>query len=142
MIVPGRKDTASRFTWKLRLIRGLYDRGWTVEDVRQLFRLIDWMMALPMELQGKFRSEMYHFEEERHMPYLSSFERLAKEEGRAEAQAEALQKTVLRLGKLRIGKPSKQIVSAVGAITDVDRLERLTEKILQATTWQELLDTP
>ena len=80
------------------------------------------------------------------MPFLSSFEHQAKEEGRAEgrveAQAETLQKTVLRQGKLRIGKPSKQVVVAVEAITDVDRLERLTEKILQATTWQELLDTP
>ena len=76
-----RKDTASRFTWKLRLIRGLYDRGWTAKDVRQLFRLIDWMMALPVELQGEFRSEINRFEEERHMPYLSSIERLAMEEG-------------------------------------------------------------
>ena len=79
-----RKDTASRYAWKVRLIRGLYDRGWTAKDVRQLFRLIDWMMTLPAELQSEFRSEMYRFEEERKMPYLSSFERLAKEEGRAE----------------------------------------------------------
>ena len=148
-----RKDTASRYALKLSLIRGLYDHGWIAEDVRQLFRLLDWMMALPVELQGEFRSEMYRFEEERHMPYLSSFERQAmeeglakglakgREEGREEGQAEALQKTVLRLGKLRIGKPSKQTVRALEAITDIDRLERLTERILQAASWQELLDT-
>ena len=82
--------------------------------------------------------------------YLSSVERQAMEEGlvkglakgREEGQAEALQKTVLRQGKLHIGKPNKQIVAAVEAITDVDRLERLTEKILQAAKWQDLLATP
>ena len=83
-----RKDTAKRYVWKLRLVRGLYDRGWSVEDVRQLFRLIDWMMVLPADLQGQFRGEVYRFEEERHMPYLSSFERLAMEEGREKGREE------------------------------------------------------
>ena len=100
------------------------------------------MMALPVEMQGEFRSEINRFEEERHMPYLSSIERLAMEEGLAKGEANALQKTVLRLGKPRIGKPSKQVVRAIEAITDRERLERLTEKVLQAATWQELLDTP
>ena len=34
------------------------------------------------------------------------------------------------------------VVGAIEAITDIDRLELLTEKILKAATWQELLDTP
>ena len=76
------------------------------------------------------------------MPYLSSIERLAKEEGREEGRAEALQKTVLRLGGRRFGQPNNEITAAVAAITDVDRLERLTEQLLQASNWQELLETP
>ena len=95
-------------------------------------------MTLPVELQGQFRGDLQRFEEERRMPYLSSIERLAKEEGRAEA----LQKTVLRLGGRRFGEPGKEIAVDVAAITDVDRLERLTEQLLQASNWEELLETP
>ena len=57
------------------------------------------------------------------------------------AQAEIMQKTVFRWA-VCIGEPNERTVAAVKAIADVDLLERLTEEILQATTWQELLDTP
>jgi hypothetical protein len=74
-------NATERYQWKLQLVRGLYDHGWTAEDVRQLFRLIDWMMALPVDLQNEFRGEIHRYEESKHMPYLSSMERLAQEEG-------------------------------------------------------------
>ena len=51
-------------------------------------------------------------------------------------------KTVLRLGGRRFGQPSNEMAAAVAEITDVDRLERLTEQLLQAGSWQELLETP
>jgi hypothetical protein len=52
----GRRDS------KVRLVKGLYDRGWSAVDVRQLFRLIDWLMELPAELQDGFRQELHKFE--------------------------------------------------------------------------------
>ena len=42
-----RDDLVERKDRKFRLIKGLYERGWDVERVRQLFRLIDWMVDLP-----------------------------------------------------------------------------------------------
>ena len=48
--------------WKLRLVKGLYQRGFTKEDVQQLFRLIDWHIVLPMELEGIFRGEIHEFD--------------------------------------------------------------------------------
>src|SRR5262249_8213261 len=39
-----RQDPAARRAWKVRLVRGLYERGLSANDVRQLFRFIDWMM--------------------------------------------------------------------------------------------------
>src|SRR5262245_11782675 len=35
-----------RWRWKVRLVKGLYERGLSADDVRQLFRLIDWMLQL------------------------------------------------------------------------------------------------
>ena len=42
-----RRSPADRYAWKLRLVKGLYQRGMDAEDVRQLFRFIDWIMDLP-----------------------------------------------------------------------------------------------
>jgi hypothetical protein len=87
-----RGDPLARRRIKTRLVKGLYERGWTAEDVRQLFRLIDWLMVLPQELQEGFRHDLYRFEEERHMPYLSSIERMAREEGLEKGRQEGLEK--------------------------------------------------
>src|SRR5262245_17399944 len=46
-----------RRAWKFRLVKGLYERGLSAEDVRQLFRIIDWMMDLPRPLEALFQQE-------------------------------------------------------------------------------------
>jgi hypothetical protein len=53
------QEPEARRAWKVRLIRGLYERGLDKEAVRQLFRLIDWMMDLPAELDEHFWQEVY-----------------------------------------------------------------------------------
>lgn len=60
----------------------------------------------------------------------------------AKGEVKALQKTVLRLCRQRFGEPSAEIAAAVTAVTDLERLERMTDRLLQGGSWQELLDTP
>jgi hypothetical protein len=80
--------------------------------VRQLFRLIDWMMALPPEFEQQFHNDLVLFEEGRHMPYVTSVERLAREEGRQEGRQEGLWEGLLegiQLDlELRFGRMSKK----------------------------------
>src|SRR5581483_3140495 len=52
-----RHDPRDRRAWKFRLVRGLYERGFGKEDVRQLFKVIDWLMELPRRLQADFWQE-------------------------------------------------------------------------------------
>ena len=65
-----------------------------------------------------------------------------RSEGRVEGNVEALRKTLLRLGRQRFGEPGEPIVAQVAVIGEVDRLESLTDRLLQVSSWQELLDTP
>src|SRR5262249_4182874 len=58
-----RGDPASRRAWKVRLVRGLYERGFTKEKARQLFRVIDWLMELPPRFQQHFEQELHEYEE-------------------------------------------------------------------------------
>ena len=61
--------------WKISLVRGLYTGGLNAKDVRELFRLIDWMMELPPTLNNVFWQEVDQIQEEKRMPYVMSNER-------------------------------------------------------------------
>ena len=76
-----RNQSARRYRAKYRLIRLLYGKGWAKSRIIQLLRIIDWLMALPPHLEQSLRHRLTAIEGEKHMQYVTSFERLAKEEG-------------------------------------------------------------
>jgi hypothetical protein len=59
-----------------------------------------------------------------------------------EGRVEEARKILVRQGRIRFGPPSDQATSALARITDLERLERMTERLLTVSSWQELLDTP
>jgi len=75
------QQTQVRLEWKIRLVKGLYERGFTAQDIRNLFRFIDWIMALPKDLESLYLDEIVRFEKEKHMPYVTSAERRGLEQG-------------------------------------------------------------
>src|SRR5207302_10617538 len=89
-----RRDPNARRGWKVRLIKGLYERGLSKQDVRELFRLIDWMMDLPKAQFRQFWQEMQQFEKEKQVPYITSVERFGREEGIREGKREGLLKAI------------------------------------------------
>jgi hypothetical protein len=52
------------------------------------------------------------------------------------------QKILLGQGRKRFGPPDQATLSAFEAILDLERLERMGERLLEVTTWNELLATP
>jgi hypothetical protein len=74
-------DNRGRFEWKRRLVFDLYRRGFHRQEIVNLFRFMDWVMRLPPGLEQDLKQEVYEFEEGRSMPYVSTIERMAKEEG-------------------------------------------------------------
>ena len=77
-----RKQPEQRYAAKLRLMRLLYERKWERERIVELLRVLDWFMELPQYLAEQIRNEVYKIEEKDKMPYVTSFERLAKAEGK------------------------------------------------------------
>ena len=49
---------------------------------------------------------------------------------------------VLRVGQKKFGPASDDVVTAVNGIEDLERLDRLQERILDVSSWQELLQLP
>ena len=74
-----RRQPQQRLAWKLSIVKRLYQTGYNREEIRALFGLIDWMMALPKNLARGFLVEIDRFQEENKMPYVTSIERLAYE---------------------------------------------------------------
>ncbi len=76
-------DPTGRYGAKWQLVRNLYNVGYNAEELREIFRLIDWMMSLPEDLSRKFEEELVVLEESLNMPYVTSVERIAEERGEA-----------------------------------------------------------
>lgn len=86
-----RGHSARRYRAKYRMIRLLYGQGWEKRRIIQLLRIIDWLMALPPHLEQSLRRRLVAVEGERHMQYITSFERLAREEGVQQGRHQGLQ---------------------------------------------------
>lgn len=74
-------DAHARYAAKSRIARMLYRRDWDRQQVINLFKVIDWMMRLPADLSCQFRRDLETLEKESRMPYVTSIEQLAAEEG-------------------------------------------------------------
>jgi hypothetical protein len=83
-------DPEGRYVAKWRLVRNLYNLGYNAEKVREIFRLIDWMMQLRNDLDQKFEQELTVLEESLNMPYVTSVERIAESRGEARGSANIL----------------------------------------------------
>lgn len=67
----------------------------------------------------------------------SAFELILEEGAIKEAQ-----RILLRQGQKRLGPASEEVAASLKKVKDLDRLDRLADAILSATSWQELLATP
>lgn len=81
-----RRDMAARAEAKWSLIRTLYRRGWDRQKIIDLFVVLDWMMQLPDALETSIRKKVHTLEEEGNMAFITSIERLAKQEGLLEGK--------------------------------------------------------
>jgi hypothetical protein len=66
---------------------GLYHLGYNADELREVFRFMDWMMSLPEELSRKFEGDLIALEESLNMPYVTSVERIAEERGESRGEA-------------------------------------------------------
>lgn len=71
----------------------------------------------------------------------SSAYRFILEEGEKQGEMKQLHETLLQLGKKRFGPPEEATLAALAAITDLERLKGLRERLLDVGSWQELLAT-
>ena len=140
------KDQLSRKQWKLTLIKLLYQRGYDREDVIRLFRFIDWILALPAELEESVWRNILAYQEELKMPYMMSFERAALEKGREEGLMEGREEGLLeglrdaiKLGlELKFGELGLNLATRLVETDSLETLRQLKEDLRRDRTLEEL----
>jgi hypothetical protein len=134
-------DPEGRYRAKWKLVRGLYHEGYSVDEVRELFRLIDWMMHLRDDLDDRFQDELIALEERLETPHLTSLERrwMARGEARGEAMGEVKGRAELLLTLFRKlhGTVPQEVEARIRNLSR-DRLETLGEAVLDLKSIPEL----
>ncbi len=123
-----------RYAAKIRLIRILFTRGWDRQRVLDLFAIIDWLMFLPKDLDRKFDEDIRHIEEETMKPYVTSIERLAREDGYKEGQSQILQLLLSQKFGSVPGWAEQRLLSA-----EPEQLAKWSVRLLDAKSLEDVL---
>ena len=133
-----REDQQERKDRKFRLVKGLYERGWDAEQVRQLFRLIDWMMDLPEPLEIEFCEQTTQYEKEKQMPFITSFERIGMERGLSQGLSRGRIEGIEGMLELRFGEPGLRLMPEIRQIKEDETLEAILHAIKTAESPEDL----
>ena len=122
-----------RKTWKLRLVKQLYELGYSRSEVLNLFRFVDWVMILPESLKRTFWDELKTYEEDRKMPYITSVEEIGYERGLEQGE----RSLILRQLNRRIGTIPDRTIDQINKLS-LTRLESLGEALLDFSAIEDL----
>ncbi|MFM8357289.1 MAG: transposase, partial [Verrucomicrobiota bacterium] len=111
-----------RFLSKWRLARELYELEFNKAQVLELMRLLGWLLTLPQPLELDFRHQVLNLEQQKAMPFITSFERFAREEGLQQGEIRALREGILDNLDARFGTVPAAIQERLPRVADVSRL--------------------
>ena len=139
------RDVQQRYRFKLAFIRELYSRGSEQDDILKLFRFMDYILRLPDDLASRFRSELESIEEKLSMPYVTSVERLAKQEGieqgferGIEQGLQSIRDLLLQTIQIRFGQIPDPLRASINACTSTEQLSAFHRQALLANSLDDL----
>jgi len=144
-------DEEKIFSFKRKLIRLMFERGYGRNVIISLFRFIDGALYVTdASRKALIYRELSSLQEEKKMPYLSSIEREAMEKGFKDGKQQGIQQGIqqgmqqgmqqgiregllkaIELGlELRFGEEGLKIYPKIKKIEEIDILETITEAIM------------
>jgi len=123
-----------RYEFKLELAAQLYQPGQRREDVLKRLRFMDFILKLPRPLAIRYRQEIDRIEEENHMPYMTSMEQLAREEGTLQEARDSIRETI----EIRFGQVPEPISKWLDKCAALDALRKFRRRALEASSVEDL----
>ena len=84
------KNEYTLYHWKTILTKMLYEKGYTYNDIMDLYDFIDGIMTLPEDLEIRYNETISKYEEVKKMPYINTAQRIGRKEGKKEVAINAL----------------------------------------------------
>lgn len=100
-------------------------------------------MSLPESIESQFKQEIMSFEEDLKMPYVTSFERLARQEGISEGILQSSRENVIEVLEVRFEVLPSDLIEKINQIEDLELLKTLHRQgitIGSLDEFQELLE--
>ena len=135
-----RGNAEERLTWKVQLVRELYERGYEQGKIDDLFRFLDWILALPDNMTQTFRERIEDIKQESAMKYVTSIQRLGRQEGRQEGREEGLREVVVTLIEEKFGPPDASILQRIEQASR-EQILLWAKRILTASSPDEIFAT-
>ena len=147
-------DAEYRYRVRLRLSRLLFEKGWSRAEIEHFYEFIEWLLVLPEAMEDRYVQEpvIRAFEEEIEMmdvemEKLSPYHRkvanrrweAGKEEGIEIGEARATRNLIRRIGGKRFGPLDISTEERLNAITSLEELEQLADRLTEVESWVELL---
>lgn len=132
-----------RFAAKKRLLKGLRRRGLQRDDRVELTRLLDWLLAMPKELEVALKAQLDQEEGKDFMPYVTSWERIAEEKGLEKGREEGREKverTVLAVLEARFGAVPDEAVALVRAGSASPTFDEVAREAALAPTLEQFVE--
>lgn len=130
-----------RFDARWKLVRSLYDHGYSADEIREGYRLLAWMMMLPEDLTLTFRRKTVDFETENEMAYITDTEQSCIDEGIEKGIEKGIDlgalRPVLALLSKRFGTIDAKILKQLEAL-NADQLEELAVESLEFKSIEDL----
>jgi hypothetical protein len=117
-----RDDLEKRRDAKLRLLSNLQRRKMDEADGREWYRLMDWLMKLPPEMNQQVHQELSRQHTEEPMKYVS----FAEQQGIEKGEMQGARKTLEAIMAAKFGEEGKALVQSLGEHTDLARLNALS----------------
>ena len=129
----GKTSQQRRRQRKYSLTTMLYDRGWSEQEIIDLYRFIDWVLTLPLELEAAFRDDLETYERGKNMPYISAIERMGEARGEARGKVDLIGLLLAN----RVGIISAEATEEIKKLP-IEQLDRLALDLMDFTSIVDL----
>ena len=132
-----RRQYRARYDVKWHLIRMLYQRNYTRQEIIDLFDFIDWVLQLSDKDEERLCEEINKLEEANQMPYITSVERIGIQKGLQQGALEESQQLIIETLDERFGAVPSFVSDAILQIQDHNQLRALHRRAIRSASIEE-----
>lgn len=141
-----RHDPAQLYAAKWQLTKLLYQHGWRKQRIIVLFKVIDWMMALPELHQQRYWRALLKLEKERKMEWITPLEQSFIDKGWRNGLKKGMEQGIeqgLARGRKEgaLALLERQLTCRFGALPKTVRSKLAKATLAQLEAWSDALPT-